>query len=37
MCVEGLRQMEFNECEAAVVGHDGFGVHVRVTQEVQGV
>ena len=29
--LQGLRQMEFNECEAVVVGHDGFRVQVRVT------
>ena len=33
--VQGLRQMEFNACEAVVVGHDGFRVQVRVTQAPQ--
>ena len=32
---KGLRQMEFNECEAVVLGHDGFRVQVRVTQGPQ--
>ena len=30
--LQGLRQVEFNACEAIVVGHDGFRVHVRVTK-----
>ena len=31
--LQGLRQVEFNACEAMVVEHDGFRVHVRVTKE----
>ena len=31
--IQGLRQVEFNACEAMVVGHDGFRVQVRVTKE----
>ena len=37
--LQGLRQMEFNACEAIVVGHDGFRVQVRITkgpQQTQG-
>ena len=30
--VQGLRQMEFNACEAIVVGQDSFTVQVRVTK-----
>ena len=30
--LRGLRQMEFNECEAVVVGHDSFRVKVCVAQ-----
>ena len=30
--LQGLRHMEFNECEAVVVGHKGFWVQERVTQ-----
>ena len=30
--LQGLRQMEFNACEAMVVGQDGFRVQVRVTK-----
>ena len=30
--LQGLRQVEFNACEAMVVGHDGFRVQVRVTR-----
>ena len=33
--LQGPWQMEFNECEAVVVGHDGFRVQVRVTQGPQ--
>ena len=33
--LQGLRQMEFNDCEAVVVGHDGFRVQVRVTKGPQ--
>ena len=39
MRLQGLRQMEFNACEAIVVGHDGFRVQVRITkgpQQTQG-
>ena len=32
MRLQGLRQMEFNKCEAVGVGHNGFRVQVRVTQ-----
>ena len=30
--LQGLRQVEFNACEAMVVGHDGFRVHVCVAK-----
>ena len=30
--LQGLRQVEFNACEAIVVGHDGCRVQVRVTK-----
>ena len=33
--LQGLRQVEFNTCEAMVVGHDGFRVQVRVTKGPQ--
>ena len=33
--LQRLRHMDFNECEALVVGHDGFRVQVRVTQGPQ--
>ena len=33
--LQGLRQVEFNACEAMVVGHDGFRVQVRVTKGPQ--
>ena len=33
--LQGLRQTEFNSCEAVVVGHDGGGVQVRVTEGPQ--
>ena len=32
VCLQGLRQMEFSECEAVVVGHEGFRVQLRLTQ-----
>ena len=35
MCLQGLRQVEFNACEAMVVGHDGFRVQVRATKGPQ--
>ena len=33
--LQGLQQVEFNTCEAMVVGHDGFRVQVRVTKGPQ--
>ena len=30
--LQGLWQMDFNKCEAVVVGHDGFRVQSRMTQ-----
>ena len=30
--LQGLQQVEFNVCEAMVVGHDGFRVQVRGTK-----
>ena len=33
--LQGLRQMEFNACEAIVVGQDGFKVQVHVTKGPQ--
>ena len=33
--LQGLRQVEFNACEAMVVGHDGFTVQVHVTKGPQ--
>ena len=35
MRLQGLRQVEFNACEAMVVGQDGFRVQVRVTKGPQ--
>ena len=32
VCLQGLRQVEFNACEAMVVGHDGVRVQVRITK-----
>ena len=33
--LQGLRQVEFNACEAMVVGHDGFRVQVHITKGPQ--
>ena len=35
MRLQGLRQVEFNACEAMVVGHDSFRVQVGVTKGPQ--